>query len=187
MACTLNNGRKEPCKDVVGGIKAVYFVDFQPLTMTLDSSSLAFENFHAADGSTDVEGYKYEMRSGASMTSNINSSRETGTTFFETTLELTLRKLSHNDNKELKILAHGRPHIFVLDNNDNIMLVGQEYGCEVTGGTLVTGNAMGDLSGYTLTFTAQERSLPLFKDSDITVAAFEGLFLGGSPTEGSNT
>jgi len=28
MACDLTLGRKEPCKDVVGGIKAVYFADF---------------------------------------------------------------------------------------------------------------------------------------------------------------
>ena len=28
MACDLTLGRKEPCKDVVGGLKNVYFVDF---------------------------------------------------------------------------------------------------------------------------------------------------------------
>ena len=28
MACNLTKGRKEPCKDVVGGIKAVYFIDY---------------------------------------------------------------------------------------------------------------------------------------------------------------
>ena len=37
MACGLNLGRKEPCKDVVGGIKNVYFVDFGDLgTVTED-------------------------------------------------------------------------------------------------------------------------------------------------------
>ena len=28
MACDITLGRTEPCKDSVGGIKAVYFVDF---------------------------------------------------------------------------------------------------------------------------------------------------------------
>ena len=32
MACDLSLGRKEPCKDVVGGIKAVYFADFGDLS-----------------------------------------------------------------------------------------------------------------------------------------------------------
>ena len=31
MACDLSLGRKEPCKDVVGGIRAVYFTDFGDL------------------------------------------------------------------------------------------------------------------------------------------------------------
>jgi hypothetical protein len=82
-------------------------------------------------------------------------------------------------------MAHGRPHIVVVDNNDNRMIVGHEYGCEVTGGTLVTGNAMGDLSGYTLTFTAQERTLPKFMDNALTEATFEALL--GTVTEGTNS
>ena len=39
MACDLTRGRKEPCKDVVGGLKAVYFTDFGDLgtvTQTAD-------------------------------------------------------------------------------------------------------------------------------------------------------
>ena len=35
MACDLSLGRKEPCKDVVGGIKNVYFVDFLPSEIQL--------------------------------------------------------------------------------------------------------------------------------------------------------
>ena len=31
MACNLTKGRLEPCKDVVGGLKAVYFTDFGDL------------------------------------------------------------------------------------------------------------------------------------------------------------
>ena len=34
--------------------------------------------------------------------------------------------------------------------------MGLENGAEVSGGTIVTGAAMGDLAGYTLTFSAQE-------------------------------
>ena len=107
--------------------------------------------------------------------------------FFSSSLrlcELTFKKLSQEDNAELAIMAHGRPHIVVVDNNDNRMIVGHEYGCEVTGGTLVTGNAMGDLSGYTLTFTAQERTLPKFMEAQ-TEAAFEGVL--GTVTEGTNS
>ena len=60
------------------------------------------------------------------------------------------------------MLAHGRPQVVVVDYNDNAFLLGKEHGCEVTGGTMATGAAMGDLSGFTLTIVAQETSPPFF-------------------------
>ena len=41
MACDLTLGRKEVCKDSVGGIKAIYFSNFEdttPASYTFDSS-----------------------------------------------------------------------------------------------------------------------------------------------------
>ena len=38
MACNLTRGRKEPCKDVVGGIKGVYFFDFGSITAAFDGT-----------------------------------------------------------------------------------------------------------------------------------------------------
>jgi hypothetical protein len=41
MACDLTSGRAVPCKDVVGGIYAVYFVDFGDLgTVTLTNDEV---------------------------------------------------------------------------------------------------------------------------------------------------
>ena len=42
-----------------------------------------------------------------------------------------------------------RPHVAVEDYNGNVFIMGLENGAEVTGGTIVTGAAMADLSGYT--------------------------------------
>lgn len=81
MACTLNKGRIEPCKDVVGGIKHVYFTDFDGYgTVTQD----------ADDQITDMTGtftaYKYELKGNSSFEQTVNASRENGTVFFEQTL-----------------------------------------------------------------------------------------------------
>jgi hypothetical protein len=150
MACDLSLGRKEPCKDVVGGIRAVYFTDFGDLGTVTQTD----------DEITDLSGtftaFKYEVKGNSSFEQNITSSRENGTTFFEQTLNLTLHKLSKEDNKELKLLAYGRPHVAVEDYNGNVFLMGLEHGADVSGGTIVTGAAMGDLSGYTLTLSAME-------------------------------
>jgi hypothetical protein len=147
MACDLTLGRKEPCKDVVGGIKAVYFTDFGDfgtVTLTDDEITNMTGTFTA---------FKYEVKGNSSLEQTVNASRENGTVFYEQTLNLTLKKLSKEDNKELKLLAYGRPHVAVEDYNGNVMVVGLEHGADVSGGTIVTGAAMGDLSGYTLTLT----------------------------------
>tara|TARA_A200000113_G_scaffold169391_1_gene154261 strand:+ start:1135 stop:1683 length:549 start_codon:yes stop_codon:yes gene_type:complete len=169
MACDLTLGRKEPCKDVVGGIRAVYFTDFGDLgTITLTDDEIT-------DMSGTFTAFKYEVKGNSSFEQNITSSRENGTTFFEQTLNLTLHKLSKEDNKELKLIAFGRPHIAVEDYNGNVFLMGREHGADVSGGTIVTGAAMGDLSGYTLTLSAMETLPANFVASPTAADPYAGM------------
>lgn len=154
MACDINLGRLEPCKDSVGGINAVYFVNFGDLgAVTFDSTDTDVIDTIAGAPSA----YKYDVRGNSTFTENIQSSRENGTTAFEQVLELTLKKLTKEDHKTIKLLSFGRPNILVEDNNGNVFLAGLEHGADVTGGTIVTGAAMGDMSGYTLSFTGMEK------------------------------
>ena len=168
MACDLTLGRKEPCKDSVGGIKNVYFVDFGKLgTVTIGNDEITNMTGTTIGGSANsLTAFKYELKGGSSLEQTVTASRETGTTFFEQTLNLTLKKLTKEDNKELRLMAYGRPHIAVEDYNGNVFMMGLENGADVSGGTVVSGTAMGDMSGYTLTFSAQEKQLANFMDSD---------------------
>ena len=150
MACDLTKGRKVPCKDVIGGLVRAWFVDFGDLGTVTES----------ADQITDMSGtftaFQYDLHGVNSFEQSITSSRENGTTFFEQSISLQFPKLSKEDNAELKLMAFNRPHICIEDRNGNFMQFGLVHGCEVTGGSIVSGTAFGDLSGYTLTFTAQE-------------------------------
>ena len=168
MACALTKGRTEPCKDVVGGITAVYFADFDTLgAVTYDATDTdVIDSFSGTPA-----WFKFDVKGNSSFEQTINSSRENGTTFVEQALNLTFKKMSKQTHKEVKLLAYARPHVVVEDNNGNKFLMGLEYGAEVTGGTIVTGAAMGDLSGYTLTFTAQEKIPANFVDATITADA----------------
>ena len=74
MACDLTRGRKEPCKDVVGGIKAVYFIDYGDITITYDAT-----NTDVIDDLGAVTAYKYELKGNSSFEQTITSSRENGT------------------------------------------------------------------------------------------------------------
>ena len=90
-----------------------------------------------------------------------NADASAGTTFFSQTLSLTLQKISVAEANEIKLICYNRVQIFVQDNNDNVYLLGMNNGWDVTGGTIVTGAAKGDMSGFTLELEAQEKE-PIF-------------------------
>ena len=171
---------------MVGGIAAVYFADFDSLgAITYNTTDTDVIDTFGDDPSF----YKYEVKGNSSFTQNIQSNRENGTTAFEQVLELTLHKLSKEDHKELKLLAFGRPHVLVEDYNGNVFVAGLEHGMEVTGGTIVTGAAMSDLSGYTLTLTGMERKPANFIESTgVPATDIAATTANGTPiVEGSNS
>jgi hypothetical protein len=167
MSCDISRGRLEPCKDSVGGLNAVYFINKGDLgAATYDTTNTdAIDSFAGTPTA-----YKFDIKGGSTYTENITSSRENGTTTFEQVLELQLTKLSKEDHKTVKLLAYGSPHILVEDNNGNVFVAGLEHGMDISGGTIVSGAAMGDMSGYTLTFSGMERVPANFLDDTITSA-----------------
>lgn len=186
MACNLTVGRKIPCKDVVGGIKAVFFINYGT-ALTFDSVDTdVIDDIQLVSGGA-VTALQYDVKGNSSFEQNITSSRENGTTFFEQTLNLTLTKLTVQDHKELKLLSFGRPHVVVHDYNGNAFLMGAEHGADVSGGTMVTGAAMGDLSGYTLTLTAMEQVPANFLEGATEANPFAGLGTAPTVVEGTNS
>ena len=153
MACNLTAGRNEVCKESVGGLSAVYFVNYTgSLAATTNGDSDALiESLPAG-----LTAYMYDLKGTSQMTETVNSSRENGTTFFSQELVLNLKKLTNEMTTQLKLMAYGRPQIFVHTLNGDTLLVGQREGADVTGGTIQTGAAIGDLYGYSVTFTGQE-------------------------------
>ena len=169
MACDLSLGRKVPCKDVIGGITKVYLINFGSLgTVTQTDDAIS-------DMTGTASAFLYNVKGNSNLEQTITSSRENGTTFFEQTLTLSLPKLSKEDNKELKLMSFGRPHICIEDYNSNFMLIGLEHGADVTGGTIATGAAMGDMSGYTINFSASELKPANFITNGTSADPFAGM------------
>ena len=161
MACDLTAGRLWECKEQVGGIKTVYFADFGDLT------GLTVSNGVISSGLTGKTLYKYELPDyTGNLTETLTASAESGTLFYEQALEITLHKLRAADSDEIKLLAKGRPHCIVVDNNDNQLLLGFQKGLNVTTVAGQSGTAAGDLSGYVLSFTASEvQAAPFVTDA----------------------
>jgi hypothetical protein len=169
MACDITLGRLEPCKSAVGGLKAVYFVNWGDATGYTYNAT----NTDVIDTVTGTpSAYKYELKGTNSFDQTITSSRENGTTFFDQSVKLQLKSLDIVTHKQIKLLAYGRPQVIVEDNNGNLFYCGLEHGMEVTGGTIVSGTVMGDLSGYTLELKGMERVAANFIGDDLAGAGF---------------
>ena len=65
--------------------------------------------------------------------------------------------------------------------------MGLEHGADVSGGTIVTGAAMGDMSGYTLTLTAQEVLPANFLEGATAANPFAGMTNTVTITQGTNS
>lgn len=150
MACNLTLGRELPCKQVIGGIKALYFQNTQP-TVTYNGTDT-----DVIDDIGTVSVYEYALPNNTGQLVNTGTVNEqNGTSYFAQNLTVNLPTLTKEDHKELKLMQSSRPTVYVLDNNDNLFCMGLQFGCMVAVNAQ-TGTAKADLTGYTLTITAEE-------------------------------
>lgn len=166
MACAITHGRVEPCKDSLAGLKNVYFIneDITPLYIyketTLGSGIYVVDTDYSEiiDYVNFVEKlYKFELKSNENVyDQEIVTSRENGTTFFRQTLTIKLKKQDAATHLAVKTLAYAKPRILVENNEGQFFLVGLLRGCDLTAGSINSGGALGDFSGYSLTFQAEE-------------------------------
>jgi len=182
--CTISAGRQEVCKDSVGGLQGVYFINFESGSFSkTDASDSAVPAglINSFSGSTV---YYYELKGTSAYTETVNSSRENGTTFFSQETTLNLKKLTNEMTTQLKLLAYGRPQMVVWTNAGDALLVGEEHGADLTAGTIQTGGALGDLYGYSITMTGEERKPASFISGSTANAAsaFSGLLPADQPT-----
>jgi hypothetical protein len=163
MACDITRGRLIDCKDSIGGLKAIYIcktynnnIEAVATIVNTEMTAGGFATWSGAESSISTI-YKYDLVPNlSSMTVNIQSDNANGTAFFNQTLSVTLQKIDHDMTNELRLMAYSRAQIFVQDENDHVFLLGLNNGCHVTGGTVVTGAAKGDLTGYTIEWGAEE-------------------------------
>jgi len=175
MGCDLSAGRNEPCKDAVGGLKSIYFTNYDEITgYTYDVTDT--DMIATVTGGGTINAYKYELKGANVFDQTVTSSRDNGTTFVEQSLTVVLKKQDVATHKEIKLLSYGRPRVVVEDYNGNFFLMGLEHGAEVTTAAISSGTAMADLNGYTLTLVAMERIPANFIDASdeagLTTAGF---------------
>lgn len=156
MSCALTQGYTLSCKDSVGGIKAVWFIEWNNVASVTEASGIV----SAITKSAGKVFYKYQLvKNTGSLTETITASVENGTVFYAQELSIVLNKLQANTRNEILLLAKNNLMAVVEDANSKYWLLGKLHGIDITGGSAATGTAQGDRSGYTLTFTGGEPAL----------------------------
>lgn len=152
MACEfITKGKKLTCLQGKGGVKNIYFALFADY-------GIAVANEVVTGLGTLATTFKYEVTGAVNgLTETPTTSRDNGTFFVTQVLTATFANMSAELQNELKLLMRNFVLAFVEDYNGNIHLVGLENGALASNGSKVTGLASGDLNGYTIELTAEEK------------------------------
>ena len=169
MPCALTSGYSLDCKDSSGGITEIYFIEKGNLTTVAEASGVV-------TGITKANGkrfYKYELPKETGMVQEtINGNVQNGTVFYASELKLVVNKLNTTVRNEMKLLAQNTLIAVAKDNNNKYWLVGKQRGIDLTTGTMGSGTAFGDRSGFDLTFTGSEPE-PMIEVEASVAAALE--------------
>jgi hypothetical protein len=189
MACTaLTKGRGLDCNRISGGIKNIYFGVYDQFTAPITTTGIVQASGEISDiemGSNVL--YRYTTPLGvASLSETITGSKENGTIFYTPTVTVILNRLTKEDQNQIKLLGQTKLVIFAelnatLANGHNVIVgLGVTNGMELNAGTIDSGAAFGDRSGYTLTFDGME-PIPFPMVADYTTVPFDnGAFTMGT-------
>ena len=187
MACTaLTKGRGLDCNRISGGIKYVYFGVYDQFDAPIETAGIVVVDSVVTD--IEMGGgfslFRYTMPLGvASATETIVGSRENGTIYYTPTLSVILNRLTKEDQNQIKLLGSTKVVAFAQlnatlstggasDAHDVIIALGVENGLQLNAGTMDSGAAWGDRSGYTLTFDGMEQN-PFPMVADYTTVPFD--------------
>ena len=171
MACDITAGRNDSnCLDSLGGIKAIYIANYAK-GMFADATFTG-EEITAMGSSYDV--FKYELRG----TNNIDEANtkdiNAGTSIFEASGTITLKKQDATTQAQMVLLSKGRPQIIAEGYDGSFRIFGIKNGVDVTVNT-ASGADMNEFNGYTLTLASKEDNLAYFVNSSL-IGAGNGAF-----------
>ncbi len=156
MACALTSNYTLDCRDSVGGVVEIYFIEAGNVTAITEASG----NVSAITKASGKVFRKYEQdQDTAFFVENLNSNVQNGSIFYQQELTIVLNKMQTATRNELLLLLKNRLIAVVKDANGAYWLLGKTRFLYSTGGNSGSGTASGDRNGYTFTFTAMEPEL----------------------------
>ena len=174
MACDITAGRNDSnCLDSLGGIKAIYILNFAKglYADAFASTDPSGQQITTLNQTYDV--FKYELRG----TNNIDEANtkdiNAGTSIFEGSGTITLKKQDATTQAQMVLLSKGRPQIIAEGYDGSFRLFGIKNGVDVTVNT-ASGADMNEFNGYTLTLASKEDNLAFFVPETLISAGNAG-------------
>lgn len=164
MACALTSGYTLDCRDSIGGIVEIYFIEAGNVSSITEASGVV-TTITKASGKVFR---KYEQdQDTAFFVENLNSNVQNGSLFYQQELTIVCNKMQTATRNELLLLNKNRLIAVAKDANGAYWLLGKTRFLHATAGNSGSGTASGDRNGYTFTYTALEPSLAPSVDSTI--------------------
>ena len=174
MSCILDKGRLDfSCNTNAGGLKAMYVLESFDKDLKANSSIV-----RGVLTSTTSENavYKFELQADENTFTEENEvNRASGTSVFTPNGTLQFARQGSDSQRTFQKLSKMRSQVILEDYNGSFRLVGLENGVDFTVAT-TSGGALGDLSGYNLTFSGKELELAPFVNPTLissTASEFE--------------
>lgn len=168
MSCAITSGYTIDCRDAVGGIDAVFFIEYDGVSSMTDASGVVT----AITKAPGKRFWKFEVptRSTANATSNPVGSTENGTLFFEQTITFPVNKRDATTRNIVTELAKNRVIAVTKDKDGSYRMYFKDYGGYLGQSTGQTGAAAGDANGYVLNFEGQEKNDFYVVQADVAAA-----------------
>lgn len=167
MSCpTTLTGIGLSCADAIGGIKRVLIaLDSDVTAVTVDSTTDVISAITMASSAKFKE-FRFRKQTG-SYTSTVANDDAAGTSSVTSEISLQFTKAEATSRLAIQALINANAVAIVEDQLGNFIYFGFDNPVTCTAGTMVSGTAVGDLNGFTLTLQDLSRQLPHFVDSSI--------------------
>lgn len=153
MPCALTQNYNLDCRDSIGGLKEVYFIETPNITAITEASGVV----SAITKTTGTKFYKYQLVKQTSMfEDDLTVNEENGTFYSSQKLSIILNKLQANTRNEIQLLGKNLITCVAADRNGKYFLLGATNGLVIKTAKAMSGTKMGDRNGYTIEFEGAE-------------------------------
>lgn len=151
MSCLINSSLALDCMSSMGGLKTAYFLAGEITATTAVAGEIT-----AITGTGSF--YEFALaKDTAFFNEAINVSNVTGSVYYEGVLTVVLQKMDAAKRNQILLAAQNRDlRIAFVDQQDVTWIMGLTRGAVMSASNAASGTNVGDLNGYTLSFTAQE-------------------------------